>query len=202
MRGAEVERGLAPSAPLTDGVGSVLDREVDFPLAGYAGPGFHNWPGSADVLVGEYESGDSHPKKTFGETFGAATVAGYVGPGFPTWPSGHIPQDNGSESASPQPVTCQKDVRRRDRGQRPTATVDPDTKQRRKRPSRHCSRVRWPRFPQLAFGPHPSRQWLRIRFSAAGHLLKRRSAPRPGSATHGYSKPRYETTTQAAKPPL
>ena len=59
-------------------------REVNFPLAGYAGPGFHTWPGSADVLVGEYESGDSHP------------------------------------------VPCQKDVqrdvRRRDRGQRPTAT--------------------------------------------------------------------------------
>ena len=84
----------APSAPLTDGVGSVLDREVNCPLAGYAGPGFHNWPGSADVLVGEYETGDSHPKKkTFGETFGAATVAGYVGPGFHNWPSGHIPQD-------------------------------------------------------------------------------------------------------------
>jgi hypothetical protein len=37
------------------------NREVNFPLAGYAGPGFHNWPGSADVLVGEYETGDSHP---------------------------------------------------------------------------------------------------------------------------------------------
>ncbi len=61
------------SGPLTDGVESVLDREVYFPLAGYAGPGFHTWPGSADVLVGEYETGDSHPKKMFGETFGAAT---------------------------------------------------------------------------------------------------------------------------------
>jgi hypothetical protein len=70
-------------------------------------------------------------KKTFGEAFGAATgisdprlqkirirnhgaggkaatVAGYVGPGFHNWPSGHIPQDNGSESASPHPVPCQK----------------------------------------------------------------------------------------------
>ena len=97
MRGTEVERGLAPSAPLTDGVGSLLDREVDFPLAGYAGPGFHNWPGSADVLVGEYETGDSHPKKRRSE---------------------------------------------------------------------------------------------------------RRSAPRPGSATHGYKTSEYETTAQAAKPPL
>jgi hypothetical protein len=41
----------------------VLDREVNFPLAGYADPGFHTWPGSADVLVGEYETGDSHSKK-------------------------------------------------------------------------------------------------------------------------------------------
>ena len=83
--------GDTPSAPLTDGVGSVLDREVYFPLAGYAGPGFHTWPGSADVLVGEYET------------------------------------------ASPHPASCQKDVwrgvRRRDRGQRPTATKDPDPKQ-------------------------------------------------------------------------
>jgi hypothetical protein len=46
---------------------------INFPLAGSAGPGFHNWPGSADVLVGEYETGDSHSKKTFGEAFGAAT---------------------------------------------------------------------------------------------------------------------------------
>ena len=51
----------------------MLDWEVYFPLAGYVGPGFHTWPGSADVLVGEYETGDSHPKKTFGEAFGAAT---------------------------------------------------------------------------------------------------------------------------------
>lgn len=42
----------APSAPLTDGVGSVLDREVYFPLAGSAGPGFPTWPVSADVPVG------------------------------------------------------------------------------------------------------------------------------------------------------
>ena len=54
---------VAHSGPLTDEVGSVLDRAVYFPLAGYAGPGFQNWPGSADVLVGEYETGDSHPKK-------------------------------------------------------------------------------------------------------------------------------------------
>ena len=140
---------------------------------------------------------------------------------------------------------------------------------------RHCSRVRWPRFPQLAFGPHPSRhgsesaspqpapfqkntfgeafgaatgvsdprlQKLRIRNNGAGgkaaavagyvgpgfhnwpsghipqdtapnpllrsrpHAKKRRSerrsAPRPGSATHGYKKSEDKTTAQAAKPPL
>ena len=31
---------------------------------------------------------------------------------------------------------------------------------------------------------------------------KKRSAPRPESATHGYRRSAYETTTQAAKPPL
>ena len=41
----------------------MLDWEVYFPLAGYVGPGFHTWPGSADVLVGECETDDSHPKK-------------------------------------------------------------------------------------------------------------------------------------------
>jgi hypothetical protein len=30
---------------------------------------------------------------------------------------------------------------------------------------------------------------------------ERRSAPRPGSATHGYRRSEYETTTQAATPP-
>jgi hypothetical protein len=74
----------------------VLDREVYFPLAGYAGPGFHNW------LSGHIAQ-DTAPKpllrirppakKTFGEAFGAATVAGSAGPGFHTWPSGHIAQD-------------------------------------------------------------------------------------------------------------
>ena len=76
----------------------------------------------------------SHAKKTFGEAFGAATgvsdprlqkirirnngaggqaatVAGYGGPGFHTWPSGHILQDNGSESASTNPVTTKKTFR-------------------------------------------------------------------------------------------
>ncbi len=146
--------GDAPLAPLTDGVGSVLDREVYFPPTGYAGPGFHNWPGSADVLVGEYETASSHP------------------------------------------VPCQKDVqrnvRRRDRGQRPTATEDPDTKQRRRRQSRHCSRVRWPRSPHLALGHIPqdtdTKPLLRIRPHA-----KQTFGETFGAAT-GVSDPRLQKT--------
>jgi hypothetical protein len=175
----------------------------------------------------------SHAKKTFGEAFGAATgvsdprlqkirirnnyaggkaatVAGYAGPGFHTWPSGHIPQANGSETASSHPVPCQKRRSVRRSAPRPgsatPATENPDPKPLRRRQSRHCSRVRRPRFPQLALRPHPSKQWLRNRFSASGPIPKRRSerrsAPRPGSATHGYRKSEYETSAQAAKPPL
>jgi hypothetical protein len=145
----------------------VLDREVDFPLAGYVGPGFHTWPSGhipQDTAPNPLLRSRPTAKKTFGEALGeatgvgdprlqkirirnngaggqAATVAGYAGPGFHNWPSGHIPQDNGSESASSQPAPYQKDVRRgvrrRDRGQRPTATKDPNPEQRRRRPSRH-----------------------------------------------------------------
>ena len=76
---------------------ALVGKLINFPLTEYAGPGFYTWPGSADVLVGEYETRDSHPKKRRSE---------------------------------------------------------------------------------------------------------RRSAPRPGSATHGYKRSEYETTGQAAKPPL
>jgi hypothetical protein len=131
-------------------------------------------------------------------------------PRFPHLALRPHPSRHGSETASPHPPPCQKDVRkgvrRRDRGQQPTATKDPNPKPLRRRRSRHCSRVRWPRFPHLALRPHPSRQWLRIRFSAAGPMPKRRSerrsVRRPGSATHGYKRSEYETTAQAAKPPL
>ena len=58
-------------------------REVYFPLAGYAGPGFHNWS-SGHIL----QDTDTKPllrirspaKKTFGEVFGAAT--GVSDPGY------------------------------------------------------------------------------------------------------------------------
>jgi hypothetical protein len=94
--------GFAPAAPLTDGVGSVLDWEVDFPLAGYAGPGFHTWPsGQIPQATAPKPLFRIRPpaKKTFGEAFGAATVAGYAGPGFHTWPSGQIPQ-----ATAPKPL--------------------------------------------------------------------------------------------------
>jgi hypothetical protein len=71
-------------------------------------------------------------KRSDGPGGNAATVAGYAGPSFHNWPPGHIPQHNGSESAFTQPVhdskIVRRGVRRRDRGQRPTATEDPDTK--------------------------------------------------------------------------
>jgi hypothetical protein len=54
----------------------VLDREVYFPLAGYAGPGFHNWPSghiTQDTAPKPLLRIRSHTKKTFGEAFGAAT---------------------------------------------------------------------------------------------------------------------------------
>ena len=63
----------------------------------------------------------------------------------------------GSETASTYPVHNSEDVRRRDRGQRPTATENPDPKQLCRRPSRHCSWARWSRLSPLALRPHPSR---------------------------------------------
>ena len=90
----------------------MLDRKVDFSLAGSAGPGFHNWPSDhipQDTAPNPLLRIRSHAQQTFGETFGAATgvsdprlqktpirnngaggkaatVAGYVGPGLHTWP--------------------------------------------------------------------------------------------------------------------
>ena len=83
-------------------------------------------------------------------------LAGSAGPGFHTWPSGHISQDNGSETTSSHPVPCQKDVRRGVR-------------------RRDCSRVRGPRFPHLALRPHLSRHGCE---TASSH-------PAPGKKTFG-----------------
>ena len=70
----------------------MLDWEVDFPLAGYAGPVSTLGPGaltSSSASTKPLLRIRPHAKKTFG----AATVAGYVGPGFHNWPQSHIPQD-------------------------------------------------------------------------------------------------------------
>ena len=77
-------------------------------VAGYAGPGFHNWPPShipQDTTPNPLLRSRSPAKKAFGAATGvsdprlqkirirnhgaggkAATVAGYVGPGFHNWP--------------------------------------------------------------------------------------------------------------------
>ena len=64
---------------------------------------------------------------------------------------------------------------------------NPDPKPLRRRPSRHCSRVRWPRFSHLAHRPLPSKHGSASPFTQPGPMPKRRSekrsAPRPGSAT-------------------
>jgi hypothetical protein len=60
------------------------------------------------------------------------------------------------DGIEPGSKIVRRDVRRRNRSQRPTATEDPNTKQRHGRRRRHCSRVRWPRFPHFAFGTHRS----------------------------------------------
>ena len=54
----------------------MLDREVYFPLAGYAGPGFHTWSSGhipQNTAPNPLLRIRPHAKKTFGEAFGAAT---------------------------------------------------------------------------------------------------------------------------------
>ena len=97
-------------------------------VAGYVGPGFHNWPSGhipQDTAPNPLLRIRPHAKKTFGAATGvsdprlqktqtrnhhaggdAATVAGDADPGFHNWPPDHIPQNNGSESAASQPVPC------------------------------------------------------------------------------------------------
>ena len=123
-------------------------------------PRFPHLPGSADVLVGEYETSDSHSKKTRSErrsaprpgsaTHGykkirirnngaggkASTVAGYVGPGFHNWPPSHIPQDT-----APKPLLRIRSTAKNTFGEAfgaatgvsdPRLQKDPDPKQRRR----------------------------------------------------------------------
>ena len=54
----------------------MLDKEVYFPLSGYDGPGFHNWPSGhipQDTAPKPLLRIRSTAKKTLGEAFGAAT---------------------------------------------------------------------------------------------------------------------------------
>ena len=62
----------APSGPLTEGVGSVLDREVYFPLSGYDGPSFHNWP-AGHIPQDTAPNPLLRIRSTAKMTFGAAT---------------------------------------------------------------------------------------------------------------------------------
>jgi hypothetical protein len=130
----------------------VLDREVYFPLAGYAGSGFHTWP-SGHI--------PSRPGSETAAQAGRRHCSRVRWPRFPHLAFRPHPSRPGSETVSLHPGRCQKDVRRGvgrgDRGERPPATKDPDPKPRRRRQGRYCSRVRWPRFPDLAPKPHPSR---------------------------------------------
>ena len=130
-------------------------------------------------------------------------------PRFPHLAPRPHPSKHGSETASPHPVHGSKKRSERRSAPRPGSAThgyrSPKYETTTWRQSRRCSRVRRPRFPHLALRPHPSRQWLRIRFFAAGPMPKkrsaRRSAPRPGSATHGYKRSESETTTQVSSLP-
>ena len=100
----------------------------------------------------------------------AATVAGDAGPGFHTWPPGHILQTTDTNPLIrirfPANKIVRRNVRRRDRGQRPQLQKKPwplshilqtpDTNPPTRRRSRHCSWGRWPRFSHLAPRPHPA----------------------------------------------
>jgi hypothetical protein len=82
----------------------VLDREVDFPLAGYAGPGFHTWPSGhipQDTDPNPRPRIRSPTQKTFGETFGEACAA--------TVASGFASKDQAAPGSA-TPATEEKDT--------------------------------------------------------------------------------------------
>ena len=130
-------------------------------------------------------------------------------PRFPYLALRPHPSRHGSESASPQPAPCQKDVRKgvrhRDRGQRPQLQK---IRIRNRGAGGKAATVAGYAGPGFHTWPSATslKTRLRIRFSAAGPMPKkrsaRRSAPRPGSATHGDKRSGSKTTAQAAKPPL
>ena len=156
--------------------------------------------------------------ETFGETFGAATgvsdprlqmtqtrnngaggkaatVAGYAGPGFHTWPPGHIPQDT-----DPNPLLRSRPLAKKTFGEAfGAATGVSDPRLQKIRIQNNCAGGQaatvaghvgpgfhtWPQATSF-------KRRIRNRFHVSGPLLKRRSerrsAPRPGSATHGYRR--------------
>jgi hypothetical protein len=87
-----------------------------------------------------------------------------------------------------------RDVRHRHRGQRPTATADPHTKPPVRRPSRHCSRVRRPRFPHLAPRPHPSRHGHESASSQLAVASAQKSFGETFGTATGVSDPRLQKT--------
>ena len=110
-----------------------------------------------------------------------------------TGPRPH-PSRHGSETASPHPVPCQKDVRRgvrrRDRGQRPTATKEPDPKPLRRRGAAAVAGSAGPGFHNWPSGHIPQdtapKPLLRIRSHA-----KKTFGEAFGAAT-GVSDPRRQ----------
>ena len=106
-----------------------------------------------------------------------------------------------------------KDVRRRDRGQRPPATENtriPHPKPPARRRRRHCSWGRRPRFPHLAPRPHPSSHGHESASSQPAVASAQKSFGKTFGAATGVSAPSYrkhphpasETTSQTAPPPL
>ncbi len=138
-------------------------------VAGYAGPGFHTWPSGhipQDTAPNPLPRIRSPAKKAFGETFGAAAVAGYAGPGFHTWPSGHILQNT-----APNPLPRIRSPAKKSFGETfgaATGVSDP--------------RLQKMQAPVSTLGPQATsiKTRLRIRFDAAGRLLKNRSSPHEG----------------------
>ena len=59
----------------------MLDREVYFPLTGYAGPGFHTWPSGhipQDTAPNPLPRIRSPTQKTFGEARAATVVSSFA----------------------------------------------------------------------------------------------------------------------------
>ncbi len=109
-------------------------------VAGSAGPGFYTWPFGPHPSRPGSEFASSHPvpcQKDVRRGVRRRRCSRVRWPRFPHLAFRPDPSRPGSESAFSHPAPCQKDVRRcvrrRDRGQRPTATKEPNPKQLRRR---------------------------------------------------------------------